>query len=231
MSSQQTRHKMVHGVPAVWSSKGNRLLVASAIYHLPRVYWRNHCGKHVIKGQRARMSLFGVGTILDVEKGGDGSCSNAHPCQSTKRVHPTLPRTTTTFLALRPLSAIAEGDGLSFPTETTNAPFLKGLAVSPSRLPTPLLIVLRRYWRRGDHTACADAFWKYWPGVRGHHPGGAVESAGERRENDLSPGGDAERGFGDGWAWEAWHGEDADEAAGILEAAASCFVGLGRSVV
>ncbi|CAM9888575.1 unnamed protein product, partial [Ectocarpus sp. 4 AP-2014] len=124
--------------------------------------------------------------------------------------------------------AIAEGDGLSFPPETTNAPFLKGLAVSPSRLPTPMLIVLRRYWRRGDHTACADAFWKHWPGLRGHLPGGAVESAGERRENDLSQGGDAERGFGDGWAWEAWHGEDADEAAGILEAAASCFVGLGR---
>ncbi|CAM9809280.1 unnamed protein product, partial [Ectocarpus fasciculatus] len=124
--------------------------------------------------------------------------------------------------------AIAEGDGLSFPPETTNAPFLKGLAVSPSRLTTPLLIILRRYWKRGDHTACVDAFWKHWPGLRGHLPGGAVESAGERHENDPALGGDAECSFGDGWAWEAWHGEDADEAAGILEAAASCFVGLGR---
>lgn len=106
--------------------------------------------------------------------------------------------------------------------------------MSPSQL-SPLHVLLKIHLRRGDATACADAFWKHWAGVRGYHPppgnSGKADGVGEQREQgSLELKGASPEGFGDEWAWNVWHGGDDGAAAGAVEFAATCFVKLGRFV-
>lgn len=99
--------------------------------------------------------------------------------------------------------------------------------------PTPLHLLLRTYLRMGDQTACANAFWEYWPGIRGHRPGEGKTGDVPVIHGASGAGGGGGRGgeerFGDGWAWQPWEGaSDAGALAGIAEVAATCFVGLKR---
>lgn len=131
-------------------------------------------------------------------------------------------------------SAVAEEQGLPFAPAATTEPFLKALALSPSQ-PSPLHNLLESHLRRGDHTACAEAFWKHWAGIRGYRPPAGRREAAKAIDRRQTTGsqeieGASPEGYGDGWAWGIWRGPNARSVAGVAETAARCFARLGRFV-
>eukprot|EP00903_Cladosiphon_okamuranus_P006818 g6643.t4 len=128
--------------------------------------------------------------------------------------------------------AAAEDNGLPFAPAATTTSFLQALALSPSE-PSPLHHLLISHLRRGNHTACADAFWKHWVRIRGYAPPAGRREAAEAIEKLQTDAaremeGASPEGYGDGWAWGMWHGRGASSVAGVAETAATCFAKLGR---